>query len=295
MSAPQAIEIVEVGPRDGLQNEPRAIPTADKIALVDALSATGLRRIEAAAFVSPKAVPQMADGAAVMAGIARCPGVRYAALAPNLRGFEAASAAGVDEVAVFAAASEAFSRANINATIDESLARFVSVAAAAREAGLALRGYVSTVVVCPYAGPVPPAAVARVVEALFALGCGEVSLGDTTGRGTPETVDAMLGAVLDAAPAAQLAGHFHDTNGRALESVATAYARGIAVFDAAAGGLGGCPFAPGASGNLATGALVDWAAARGIATGVDRAALAAAERLATSLREPRDVEPADAG
>ncbi|MEO1469953.1 MAG: hydroxymethylglutaryl-CoA lyase, partial [Pseudomonadota bacterium] len=207
----------------------------------------------------------------------------YAALAPNMRGLEAALAAGADEVAVFASASEGFSRRNINATIEESLDRFVPVAEGARAAGVRLRGYVSCVVACPYDGPVAPAAVASVAARLADLGAVEVSLGDTIGRGTPRTVGAMLDAVLAVLPAERLAGHFHDTNGRALESVAVAWARGIRVFDAAAGGLGGCPFAPGASGNLATGALVDWAGARGIATGIDRAALAGAEALARRL------------
>ncbi|MEO1773793.1 MAG: hydroxymethylglutaryl-CoA lyase [Pseudomonadota bacterium] len=276
--------IVEVGPRDGLQNEPRPIATADKIALVDALSAAGLPRIEAASFVSPKAVPQMADGAAVMAGITRRPGTRYAALTPNLRGYEAARAAGADEVAVFAAASESFSQRNINASIAESLERFAPVAEAAARDGIALRGYVSCVVVCPYEGAVGPSAVATVVQALDQLGCAEISLGDTLGRGTPQSIGAMLDAVLAVLPPTRLAGHFHDTNDRALESVATAWARGITVFDAAAGGLGGCPFAPGAAGNLGTGKLVDWAAAAGIDTGIDRAALAAAEALARGLR-----------
>ncbi|MEO1722535.1 MAG: hydroxymethylglutaryl-CoA lyase [Pseudomonadota bacterium] len=281
---PDRIEIVEVGPRDGLQNEPRPIETAEKIALVDALSACGFARIEAASFVNPRAVQQMADGAAVMAGIARRPGTRYTALTPNMRGYEAARAAGADKVAVFAAASETFSQRNINATIAESLARFAPVLAAASTDGIPVRGYVSCVVVCPYEGPIAPDKVARVAAALAEAGAGEISLGDTVGKGTPETVDAMLEAVLQGLPAGRLAGHFHDTNGRALESVATAYARGLRIFDAAAGGLGGCPFAPGAAGNLGTGKLVNWCAAQGIETGLDRAALTAAEAIATRLR-----------
>ncbi|MEM9764745.1 MAG: hydroxymethylglutaryl-CoA lyase [Pseudomonadota bacterium] len=280
----ERIEIVEVGPRDGLQNEPRPIGTEQKIALVDALSACGFARIEAASFVNPKAVPQMADGAAVMAGIARRPGTRYTALTPNLKGYEAARAAGADEVAVFGAASETFSQRNINTSIAESLERFAPVLSAAKEDGIPVRGYVSCVVVCPYEGPIAPAAVARVVEALAAAGAGEISLGDTVGQGTPETIDAMLSAVLEILPADRLAGHFHDTNGRALESVTVAFARGLRVFDAAAAGLGGCPFAPGAAGNLGTGKLVDWCAERGIETGLDRTALDQAERMAAELR-----------
>jgi len=279
------VGIVEVGPRDGLQNEPLPIPTPDKIRLIDALSEAGLPRIEAASFVSPKWVPQMADGAAVMAGIRRRPGTVYAALTPNLRGYAAAKAARADEVAIFAAASESFSRHNINASIAESLARFAPVAEAARADGVPLRAYVSCVVVCPYEGAVAPAAVARVVADLLALGAVEVSLGDTVGRGTPDSIAAMLDAVRAVAPPDRLAGHFHDTNGRALESVDVALDRGLRVFDAAAGGLGGCPFAPGATGNLATGRLVDHLARRGLETGIDRPALARAEAIAAEIRE----------
>ena len=279
------VTIVEVGPRDGLQNEPRPIPAADKIRLIDALSEAGLPRIEAASFVSPKWVPQMADGAAVMAGIRRRPGTVYSALTPNLRGYAAARAARADAVAIFAAASETFSRRNINAGIAESLERFAPVAEAARADGVALRAYVSCAVVCPYEGPVAPEAVARVAGALLGLGAQEVSLGDTVGRGTPGSVAAMLDAVLDAVPPGRLAGHFHDTNARALESVDVALDRGLRVFDSAAGGLGGCPFAPGAKGNLATGRLVAHLAARGIATGIDRAALARAETIAAEIGE----------
>jgi hydroxymethylglutaryl-CoA lyase len=278
------VTIYEVGPRDGLQNEPRPIPTADKIRLVDLLSAAGLRRIEVTSFVSAAWVPQLADAAEVMAGIARAPGVRYAALAPNLRGFEAAAAAGADEVAVFAAASETFSKRNVNATIAESFARFAPVAAAAQAAGVDLRGYVSCVTDCPYEGPVAPAAVAAVVGRLLELGCREVSLGDTIGRGTPERVAAMVEAALAVADAGRLAGHFHDTGGRALANVEVCLGYGIAVFDAAAGGLGGCPFAPGAAGNLATEALAARLAALGHATGVDADRLAAAAAFARGLR-----------
>ncbi len=278
------LTIFEVGPRDGLQNEARPISTADKIRLVDALSASGLRRIEVTSFVNPKLVPQMADAAAVMAGIARMPGTRYAALTPNLRGAEAALAARADEVAVFTAASETFSQRNINCSIAESLARFQPVTKAARVAGIPLRGYVSCVTECPYEGAVPPAAVARVAADLLALGCHEIALGETLGRGTPDQVDAMLAAVVAVVPPARLAGHFHDTSGRALDNIATALRHGLRVFDAAAGGLGGCPFAPGAAGNVATERVEAFARSLGFRTGIDTAALAAAAAFAQSLR-----------
>lgn len=277
--------IYEVGPRDGLQSQQRLIATADKIQLVDLLSDCGHRRIEVASFVSPKLVPQMADGAEVLAGITRRPGVVYAALTPNMRGYEAARAARADEVAVFASASEGFSRANINATIAESLERFRPVVAAAIADGLPVRGYVSCVTDCPYDGPTPPASVARVTEALLAMGCYEVSLGDTIGAATPATTAAMLDAVLAVAPAARFAGHFHDTRGRALDNIAVSLDRGITTFDASAGGLGGCPFAPGASGNVATEAVVAMLHDRGFDTGLDVTRLAAAARFARGLRE----------
>lgn len=278
------VEIVEVGPRDGLQNEPRAISTADKIALVDALSIAGFRRIEAASFVSPKWVPQMADGAAVLAGITRMPGVRYTALTPNLRGFEAARAAGVDEVAIFGAASEGFSRANLNCSVDESFARFAPVCAAAAEAGVPVRGYVSCVVECPYDGPTPPQAVAEVAARLLAMGCHEVSLGETLGRAEPKAVAAMLEAVLARTSPDRLAGHFHDTGGRALANIDVALDAGLRVFDASVGGLGGCPYAPGAAGNVATEAVADHLALAGYETGLDLSALARGARIARSLR-----------
>lgn len=280
------VEIFEVGPRDGLQNEARLIPAAEKIALVDLLSQAGFRRIECASFVSPKWVPQMATSAEVLAGIARAPGVRYAALTPNMKGLEGALAAGADEVAIFGSASEGFSRANINATIAESLERFAPVMAAARAAGLPVRGYVSCVVECPYDGAVLPGAVARVAAALHDMGCYEISLGDTIGRAVPEAVDRMLNAVLDVVPAAMLAGHFHDTSGRALDNIAVALARGLRVFDAAVGGLGGCPYAPGAAGNVATEAVHDRLMALGYATGLDRDVLAAGAMMARALRAP---------
>jgi hydroxymethylglutaryl-CoA lyase len=280
-----SVEIVEVGPRDGLQNEARFIPTSDKITLINLLSQAGFRRIEATSFVSPKWVPQMADAAEVMAGITRAPDVRYGVLTPNLQGYEAARAARADEVAVFAAASEGFSRANLNATMAESLDRMRPVALAARADGVALRGYVSCVTDCPFDGPTPPAAVARVAAALRAMGCAEISLGDTLGRATPQAVDAMLAAVLQEVPPETLAGHFHDTTGRATENVAVALARGLRVFDAAVGGLGGCPYAPGAAGNLASERLADWLAAAGWHTGLDLDVLARAAAMARGLRD----------
>jgi hydroxymethylglutaryl-CoA lyase len=281
----EVVEIVEVGPRDGLQNEARIIPTARKVALVDALSEAGFRRTEAASFVSPKWVPQMADGAEVLTGLHRRPGTIYMALAPNLKGYGAAREAGADEVAVVTAASEGFARANLNASIAETLGRIAPIMEAARRNGLPVRGYVSVVTDCPYEGEVAPGAVARVAAALRDLGCHEVSLGETLGRGTPERVDAMLRAVLEEMPPERLAGHFHDTAGRALENVEVALARGLRVFDASIGGLGGCPFAPGAAGNVATEALVERLAALGYGTGLDRDALARAAVLARSLRE----------
>ena len=279
------VTIFEVGPRDGLQNEARQIPTADKIRLVDLLSATGLTRIEAASFVSPRWVPQMADGAEVMAGITRAPGVAYAALTPNMKGFEAAKAASVDEISVFGAASETFSRKNINASIAESLDRFAPVIAAARDAGLFVRGYISCVTDCPFEGPIAPAAVADLAARLLDLGVDELSLGDTIGHSTPDTVAAMLDAVLTHCPADRLAGHYHDTRGHALDNIEVSLTRGLRTFDAAAGGLGGCPFAPGAAGNVATEAVVARLEAAGYRTGIDPQALDTAGRFARSLRE----------
>jgi hydroxymethylglutaryl-CoA lyase len=285
MTPAPEVTIVEVGPRDGLQNEPRPIPAAQKIELIDLLSATGFQRIEAASFVSPKWVPQMADAAQVMAGIGRRPGTRYAALTPNMKGYQAARAAHADEVAIFGAASEAFSQKNINCSIADSIERFRPIAEAAKADGIPVRGYISCVVACPYDGPITSAEVARVASLLFGLGCYEVSLGDTVGHGTPETIAAMLEAVLAVAPPSKLAGHYHDTNGRALESVAVSMAKGLRVFDSAVGGLGGCPYAPGAKGNLSTGVLARDLAAKDITTGLDLAALAEAERFVLEIRE----------
>lgn len=277
-------EIFEVGPRDGLQNEPRPISTEDKIALVDLLSQAGFRRIEVASFVSPKWVPQMADSAEVLSGIARAPGVSYAALTPNMRGLEGAIAAAADEVAIFGSASEGFSRANINCSIEESLSRFRPVVEAAKAAKMKIRGYVSCVIDCPYDGVTSPRKVAEVASAMAALGCYEISLGDTVGRAEPAAVGAMLDAVLDALPPDVLAGHFHDTSGRALENIEVALSRGLRVFDASIGGLGGCPYAPGAAGNVATGAVAKRMSALGLETGLDPKVLDRASELARTLR-----------
>ena len=281
---PEFVEIFEMGPRDGLQNEKRLIPAADKIALVDLLSRAGFRRIEVTSFVSPKWVPQMADAAEVLAGITRRPGVRYAALTPNLKGYEGARAARADEVAIFASASEGFSKANLNCTVAESLDRFAPVAEAAKADGIPVRGYVSVVTDCPFDGPTPPANVARVTAALRDLGCYEISLGDTIGQGRPETIDAMLAAVLEEVPASQLAGHYHDTAGRAIDNIDASLARGVRVFDAAVGGLGGCPYAPGAAGNVATEKVAAHLAARGLDTGLDMDVLRQAAAMAQGMR-----------
>ena len=276
--------IFEMSPRDGLQNEQVAIATGDKIALVDRLSKAGFRKIEAASFVSPKWVPQMADGAAVMAGIARRAGTAYTALTPNMKGLEAALASRADEVAIFASASESFSQRNINCSVAESLERFAPVVAAAQAAGISVRGYVSCVTDCPYEGRVAPKAVADVAAALLDLGCYEISLGDTIGQGTPQTIGDMLAAVLERLPAARLAGHFHDTGGRALDNIRVSLERGLRTFDASAGGLGGCPYAPGAKGNVDTGSVALMLEAEGFATGIDRDALIEAASFARSLR-----------
>ncbi|MCK8465469.1 hydroxymethylglutaryl-CoA lyase [Aliiroseovarius sp. S1339] len=278
------VEIFEVGPRDGLQNEKRQIPTEDKIALVDLLSGAGFKRIEVASFVSPKWVPQMADSAEVLAGITRAKDVSYAALTPNLRGFEGAVAAGADEIAIFGSASEGFSKANINCTIAESLQRFQPVADAARAAGIMMRGYISCVTDCPFDGPTPPDKVAWVAEQLIAMGCYEISLGDTIGQATPASIDAMLDAVLSVAGPDMFAGHYHDTAGRACDHIEASLKKGLRVFDAAVGGLGGCPYAPGAQGNVATEAVHDRVTALGYSTGLDRDILEKAARMARQMR-----------
>ncbi|WP_282158161.1 hydroxymethylglutaryl-CoA lyase [Shimia thalassica] len=279
------VEIFEMGPRDGLQNEKRLIPTSEKIALVDCLSRAGFKRIEVASFVSPKWVPQMADSGEVLAGITRASGVSYAALTPNMRGFEGAVAAQADEIAIFGSASEGFSKANINATIAESLERFAPVAAAAKAANIPVRGYVSCVTDCPYDGATPPAEVAKVAKALLDMGCYEISLGDTIGQGTPETISAMLDAVLQVVPANMLAGHYHDTAARALVNIEASLAKGLRVFDAAVGGLGGCPYAPGAAGNVATESVNDLLVGLGYETGLDAGVLAEAAEMAQAMRQ----------
>ncbi|WP_279391745.1 hydroxymethylglutaryl-CoA lyase [Shimia aestuarii] len=281
----ETVEIFEMGPRDGLQNEKRLIPTDEKIALVDCLSRAGFRRIEIASFVSPKWVPQMADSADVLAGITRAEGVSYAALTPNMRGFEGAVAAKADEIAVFGSASEGFSKANINASIAESIERFVPVIEAAKAIGLPVRGYVSCVTDCPYDGKVAPESAARVAKMLFDLGCYEVSLGDTIGQGTPESIGAMLDAVIAEVPAEKLAGHYHDTSGRALLNIEASLEKGLRVFDAAVGGLGGCPYAPGAKGNVATEAVHERLTALGYETGLDATVLAEAAGMAREMRK----------
>lgn len=268
------VRIVEVGPRDGLQNEKTFVPTADKIALIDRLSGTGLRAIEATSFVSPKWVPQLADAAEVYAGIARRPGVAYPVLVPNEQGYARARAVGVEEIAVFTAASEAFNRKNINAGIDESLARFAPVMARAKQDGVRVRGYVSTVLGCPYQGAVPLDDVVRVARALFGMGCYEVSLGDTIGVGTPAKARAMLKAVAQAVPMHALAVHFHDTYGQALANILACLEEGVRVVDASVSGAGGCPYARGASGNVATEDVVYMLHGLGLETGVDLPALA---------------------
>jgi hydroxymethylglutaryl-CoA lyase len=280
----ERVEIFEVGPRDGLQNEKREISVAEKVALIDCLSGAGFSRIEVASFVSPKWVPQMAGSAEVLAGITRVPGVSYAALTPNMRGFQDAMAAAANEVAIFGSASEGFSKANINATIEESLERFAPVAEAAREVGVPLRGYVSCVTDCPYDGRVAPDQVAEVAGRLYEMGCYEISLGDTVGQGTPESIGAMLRAVTQVVPAEKLAGHYHDTAGRALDNIEMSLQHGVRVFDAAVGGLGGCPYAPGAKGNVATEKVHNRLVSLGYDTGLDRDVLARAAEMARAMR-----------
>jgi hydroxymethylglutaryl-CoA lyase len=262
-----AIRIVEVGPRDGLQNEKAIVPTATKIELVDRLSATGLRTIEATSFVSPKWVPQLADAAQVYTGIAKRPGVAYPVLVPNETGYERARAVGANEIAVFTAASEAFNRKNINASIDESIERFVPVLARAREDGVAVRGYVSTVLGCPYQGEVPLTDVVRVARRLHELGCHEISLGDTIGIGTPAKARAMLRAVAAEVPMSALAVHFHDTRGQALANLLACIEEGATVVDSSVSGTGGCPYARGASGNVASEDVVYMLHGMGLDTG----------------------------
>lgn len=273
MTYPERVRIVEVGPRDGLQNEPTTIPTAAKVALIEALADAGLTSIEAGSFVSPRWVPQMADTAAVLAQLRPRPGLRYPVLVPNLQGLERARACGVREVAVFAAASESFSRRNINCSIAESLERFAPVVETARAAGLRVRGYVSCVLGCPYEGTVAAAAVARVAEALLGLGCYEISLGDTIGTGTPLAARRLVEGVAAAVPLERIALHFHDTYGQALANLLACLDLGVSVIDSAVAGLGGCPYARGASGNVATEDVAYMLRGMGIETGIDLEAL----------------------
>jgi hydroxymethylglutaryl-CoA lyase len=266
---PAKVRIVEMGPRDGLQNEKQEVPTAVKLELIDRLGAAGLPAIEATAFVSPKWIPQMADHTELLEQIRRKPGVDYPVLTPNLKGYEAARAAGATEVAVFGAASEAFSQKNINCSIAESLERFRPVVDKARKDGIRVRGYVSCVVACPYEGTVAPQKVGELAAALYEMGCYEVSLGDTIGAGTPGKTQAMLEACAQRVPVEKLAGHYHDTYGQALANIYASMELGVATFDASVAGLGGCPYAKGATGNVATEDVVYMLHGLGITTGID--------------------------
>ncbi|HEB97223.1 MAG TPA: hydroxymethylglutaryl-CoA lyase [Sedimenticola thiotaurini] len=273
MNLPTRVKLVEVGPRDGLQNEPGEVPLEVRVELIDRLGAAGLTVIEAGSFTSPRWVPQMAGSGEVLQRIRRRPGVDYPVLVPNARGLELAIAAGAKEIAVFAAASETFSRRNINCGIDESLERYAAVTEGALAAGLRVRGYVSCVLGCPYEGAVGPAAVARVAERLYALGCHEVSLGDTIGTGTPLAARRMVEVVAERVPLERLAAHFHDTYGQALANLLAVLQLGVAVIDSSVAGLGGCPYAAGASGNVATEDVLYMLDGMGIETGVDLAGL----------------------
>ena len=287
MSLPDTVTLVEVGPRDGLQNEQQTIPLAAKLELIDDLGAAGLRVIEAGSFVNPKWIPQMADSEDVFAGIVRREGVRYTCLTPNLRGLERALAAGVDEVAVFGAASEAFSQKNINCGIDDSLARFADVMSAAQQANIPVRGYVSCVLGCPYEGEIDPTVVAHVTGKLLDMGCYEVSLGDTIGTGTAGSMATLLQVLLAQYPADKIAVHCHDTYGQALSNILVALQHGIATVDASVAGLGGCPYAKGASGNVATEDVVYMLQGMGIATGLDLDKLiTAGNRISKTLGRP---------
>ena len=283
------VTIYEMGPRDGLQNEKKLIATQDKIRLVDAITDCGFTKVEVTSFVSPKWVPQMSDAAEVLERIDRNKDVTYSALTPNIKGFNRALSAQATEVAIFAAATEGFSQANINCSIEASLARFAPVLKAAREHGILVRGCVSCVTDCPYDGEVDPASVVRVAKALTNMGCYEISLADTIGSGTPDQVAKMLDAVLNELPADRLAGHFHDTNGRALENIAVSLEKGLRVFDASVGGLGGCPYAPGATGNVATEAVVDMVENMGYETGLNLEKLSQVAIFAQSLVQTNEL------
>jgi len=288
---PTHVKIVEVGPRDGLQNEPQVVPTTVKIELIERLAEAGLRAIEATAFVSPKWVPQMADNAAVMQGIRRHPAAVYPVLTPNLQGFDAAIQAGATEVAIFGAASESFSRKNINCSIAESLKRFEPVVSAASALEIPVRGYVSCVVGCPYEGAVAPEQAAAVARTLFDMGCYEVSLGDTIGVGTPASIARLIKACARQIPVGKLAGHYHDTYGMAIANIHASLQLGVAVFDSSVAGLGGCPYAKGASGNVATEDVVYLLDGLGIETGIDLAKLAAiGDWISTALNRPNGAK-----
>jgi len=279
MHLPQRVRLVEVGPRDGLQNEARTLPAEIRIELIERLADAGLTVIEAGAFVSPKKVPQMAGTGEVLAGLSRRPGVRYPVLVPNKQGLEAALAAGAQEIAIFAAASETFSRRNIGCSIPESLERYAGVCERARKKGMSVRGYVSCVLGCPFEGEIAPASVGEVASALLEIGCEEISLGDTIGVGTPEKARALVERVTVKVPLERLACHFHDTFGQALANILAALECGVTVFDCSVAGLGGCPFAPGAAGNVASEDLLYMLDGLGIETGVDLEMLAAAGRF----------------
>lgn len=281
--AKEQITIFEVGPRDGLQNEAKMVATADKIALIDMLSHCGFSKIEATSFVSPKWVPQMADAVDVMAGVKRSSSSKLSALTPNLRGFTAAKDAKVDEVAIFASASEGFSQKNINCSIAESIERFLPILQAASSDNIPVRGYISCVVECPYDGATSPKMVSEIAALLMQLGCYEISLGDTLGRAKPEEIDTMLSAVLQEVDADKLAGHYHDTSGLALENIKASIAKGIRTFDSSIGGLGGCPYAPGAAGNVATHAVIKTVEAMGFETGINQEKLIRATEFARTL------------
>ena len=283
MALPKKVRIVEVGPRDGLQNEKNPIATADKIAFIDALSQSGLRDIEVTSFVSPKAIPQLADAVEVCAQIKRIPGITYWALVPNEKGLDRAIEAGVDHIAVFTAASEAFNQANINKTIAESFEAFAPVIARGKQHNMTIRGYVSTAFWCPYSGKADKKIVREVSEKLLSMGVDEISIGDTIGKAIPDEVRETVPYLLETIPVEKLAMHFHDTYGHALENIKASLALGISIFDSSAGGLGGCPYAPGASGNVATESVVRLMQELGIETGVD------AEKLALASGKIREI------
>jgi len=278
------VTIVEVGPRDGLQNEPKTIGLDEKVNLINLLSTSGLKQIEVGSFVNPQMVPQMADSGLVFSKITRRPDVSYSALVPNLKGYEQAKKFVPDAIAIFCSASESFSKANLNASIDESFKRISQFISRAEQDGILVRGYVSCVTDCPFEGPVPASNVAKVVAKLREFNCYEISLGDTLGKGSPETIDKMIDNVLNEVSVEILAGHFHDTSGLALKNIQVSLERGIRVFDTAVGGLGGCPFAPGAPGNIATESVLEYVQEKGFKTGVDMKVIMQAAKLVRDMR-----------